>query len=142
MSQAQTGDKVKVHYQGSLEDGTVFDSSRERDPLEFTIGQGSIISGFENAINGMSEGETKKISITSEDAYGSYNNDLIVTVNKSQIPDHIDPEIGMILKVGLHSGSVQNFTIHDMADDTVTIDGNHPLAGKDLTFEIELVEIM
>ncbi len=142
MSQAQTGDKVKVHYQGSLENGTVFDSSRERDPLEFTIGQGSIISGFENAINGMSEGETKKISITSEDAYGSYNNDLIVTVNKSQIPDHIDPEIGMILKVGLPSGSVQNFTIRDMADDTVTIDGNHPLAGKDLTFEIDLVEIM
>jgi peptidylprolyl isomerase len=142
MVQAKMNDKVKVHYSGALSDGTVFDSSLEREPFEFTIGQGMVIPGFEKGIIGMSEGDSRMVSITSDDAYGPYRDDLVGVIDKSRKPENIDLEIGMVLQMRSPEGSITNVTIKDIGDEGITLDLNHPLAGKDLVFEIKLMEVL
>lgn len=142
MSKVKAKDKVKVHYKGSLRDGTVFDSSEKRQPLEFVIGQGMVIPGFENGIIGMSEGDIKTISIEPEDAYGAYRDDLVGVIDRSHIPDDINLETGMMLQVRSPEGGVTNVTVSRITDTDVTLDMNHPLAGKELLFEVTLVQIL
>jgi peptidylprolyl isomerase len=142
MALAKAGDTVRIHYKGTLEDGTVFDSSRGRDPFEFVLGAGMVIPGFDNAITGMEEGSTQTVAIEPEDAYGPYQDDHVIEVNKDQIPADITPEIGMGLQLHSNDGRKFNVVISEIADDTVKLDGNHPLAGKTLTFEIELLAIV
>ncbi|MFW5775495.1 MAG: FKBP-type peptidyl-prolyl cis-trans isomerase [Chitinivibrionales bacterium] len=142
MAEAHEGDKVKVHYEGKLSDGTVFDSSREREPLEFKLGEHTVIPGFENAVMGMNEGESKAFSISPDEAYGQRRDELIAQVSRTQIPESIDPKTGMILQVKNQEGATTNVTVTEVSDESVTLDGNHPLAGKELNFEIELVEIV
>ena len=142
MSQATKTDTVKVHYTGTTDDGVVFDSSREREPLEFTMGQGQLIPGFENAVEGMKVGDSAKVRIPSEEAYGEVRDDTVVDINRSQIPPDINPEVGMVLQMQQPDGSPLNVTIREVNDDSVKLDANHPLAGQALTFDIELVEIV
>jgi len=141
MANAQKGDKVFVHYVGKLDDGSVFDSSINSNPLEFTIGDGSIIPGFEEAIIGLEEGQKKSFTVKSEDAYGPYYNERVIVINKTQLPPDLDPQIGDKLQGQQPDGSVVLFSVIDRNEDEITLDGNHPLAGKDLNFEIELVKI-
>ncbi len=141
MAQAKNGDKVKVHYTGKLDDGTVFDSSVDREPLEFTIGGGQVISGFEEAIVGMETGETKTANIPAEKAYGPHHNEMVVPVNRQEFPDHIQPEIGQQLQMRRSDGRSIIVTVTEVSETTVTLDANHPLAGRNLTFDIELVEV-
>ncbi len=140
MTEAKQGDTVKVHYKGTLDDGTVFDSSYERDPLTFTLGDGQIIPGFESAVEGMQEGDAKEVTVASQDAYGDRNEENMIQVERSKLPDDVEPELGMMLQMKTQDDQVVYVTITDMDEETVTLDGNHPLAGKDLTFNIELVE--
>jgi len=142
MVQARMNDKVKVHYSGTLSDGTIFDSSLEREPFEFTIGRGMVVPGFENGIVGMNEGETKTVSISADDAYGPYKDDLVGVIDKSRIPEDIDLDVGMVLQMSSPEGGITNVTVADISDAGVTIDLNHPLAGKDLIFEIKLLEVL
>jgi FKBP-type peptidyl-prolyl cis-trans isomerase 2 len=141
MAQAQNGDKVQVHYTGTLADGTVFDSSLNREPLEFTIGGGQMIPGFDTAVNGMEVGESVKVEIPSSEAYGSHSQERVIQVDRSQMPGDMPVEVGVQVQGSQPNGSIVQFTVTEVAADTVTLDGNHPLAGKDLTFEIELVAI-
>ena len=141
MAQVKDGDSVKVHYTGTLEDGTVFDSSREREPLEFTLGSDMLIAGFEKAVVGMGIGDATKVTIPADEAYGQRNDEMVIDVAKDQVPEHITPEIGMLLQLE-SEGGVMEVVITDVKEDGITLDANHPLAGKDLTFEIELVEIV
>jgi len=142
MTQANEGNRVKVHYQGLLNDGTVFDSSYESDPLEFTIGEGEIIPGFEDAVVGMQAGDKKNVAVTSEQAYGEYKEERKIEIERSQLPEDITPEIGMVLQMDTPNNRTLYVTIVDIGDENLTLDANHPLAGKDLNFEIELMEIM
>lgn len=141
MVQANNGDTVKVHYVGRLEDGTVFDSSYDREPLEFTIGQRQLIPGFEQGVIGMEPGESKTITISAEQAYGPYRPEKVIDVDRRQLPEGLEPEVGMRLRGIEPSGRVIDFTIVGVTDSEVTLDGNHPLAGKNLSFDIELLEI-
>lgn len=141
MGQAKSGDTVKIHYTGTLEDGTEFDSSAGREPLEFTLGSGQVIAGFDNAVDGMAKGDSKTVTIAAEDAYGERHDQLIQEVPKSALPDEMEPAIGMQLQSQSPDGQVMNMTVTEVADETITVDANHPLAGKPLTFAIELVEI-
>ncbi len=141
MVQANNGDTVKVHYVGRLEDGTVFDSSYDREPLEFTIGQRQLIPGFEQGVIGMEPGESKTITISAEQAYGPYRPEKVIDVDRRQLPEGLEPEVGMRLRGIEPSGRVIDFTIIGVTDAEVTLDGNHPLAGKNLSFDIELLEI-
>lgn len=141
MAEAKFGDTVKVHYTGRFDTGEVFDSSENHDPLTFTIGQGHVIPGFENAVVGMNTGETKTEKIPAEDAYGVYSNELVLTVNKSNFPKEISPEVGQQLEVKNPNGEAFPVVITEVHEETVTLDANHPLAGKDLIFEIELVDV-
>jgi FKBP-type peptidyl-prolyl cis-trans isomerase 2 len=142
MSAAKTGDTVKVHYTGILEDGTQFDSSRGSEPLQFTLGGGRILPGFEIAVEGMIVGGTKTIYLPAEDAYGPYREDLTQEVPRSVIPDDIELAEGIILHAQGPDGQTLHFTVVNFDDQKVKIDGNHPLAGKDLTFELELMELV
>ncbi|SHG63401.1 peptidylprolyl isomerase [Fodinibius roseus] len=143
MPKVKNGDTVKVHYTGKLtEDGTVFDSSREREPLEFTLGEGQLIPGFEEAVIGMEEGEDTTIELSSEDAYGERREDLELEVSKDDLPDNIEPEEGMQLQMQQQeNGQAIPVQITAVEDEFVKLDANHPLAGQDLTFDIELVEL-
>jgi len=141
MSQAKQGDTVKVHYTGKLEDGTVFDSSLEDDPLEFTIGEGDLIPGFERAIVGMEPGESKTEKIPSEQAYGPYAEEMVIEIDRSYMPPDFVPEVGQRLQVQQSDGEVVPVIITELNAETVTLDANHPLAGQDLIFEIQLLEI-
>jgi peptidylprolyl isomerase len=138
---AQEKDKVTVNYTGKLDDGTVFDSSEGREPLQFTLGAGEMIDGFEKAIIDMEVGETKTITIPAEEAYGPYHDELVHEINRGKLPQDIEPEVGMMLQGSMANGQVITLTVIEVNEDTVTLDGNHMLAGKDLTFEIELLEI-
>ncbi len=142
MAQAKEGDKVKVNYTGSLEDGTVFGSSPEEDPLEFTIGQRNVLPSFENAVIGMNEGDTKTVSIPPENAFGHRKEDLIFDVERAKLPAGIDLRLGGVLRVGSDTGKDFDVTITNIDDKIVTLDGNHPLAGKVLNLEIQLVAIL
>lgn len=141
MAQAKSGDTVRVHYTGTLKDGTIFDSSRERDPLEIALGQNQVIPGFEKAVVGMSPGETCKTTIPCDEAYGPRRDGLVITVDRKQVPSEIQPEVGQHLTVTKDTGEDVPVVVSEVSDETVTLDANHPLAGKDLTFEIELVEV-
>ncbi len=141
MSNAKDGDTVKVHYTGTLEDGTVFDSSKDRDPLQFTLGKGQLIKGFENAVLGMSIGETKTVRIPSNEAYGPRRDELILKFNKTDFPTNIEPKEGLVLNLRSPDGRTLMAEITEVSVDSVTLDANHPLAGRDLTFQIDLVEV-
>ncbi len=141
MSKAQKGDKVKVHYTGKLDDGTVFDSSRKGEPLEFTLGSGEIIPAFEDNIVGMEEGEKKTFTIKAEDAYGPHREDLVIEVKKEEFPPDITPYEGQQLQLTQPDGHSFVVTVKEVKEDTVVLDANHPLAGKDLTFEVEVVKV-
>ena len=142
MSQAKSGDTVKVHYTGTLRDGTLFDSSRERDPLEFTLGEGSTIPGFEGALIGMGPGESKTVMISPEQAYGERNEDAVQEFPRSMIPAGLELEIGMRLNAQAPDGQPMILTVVAFNDEAVTLDANHPLASEELTFEVELLEIV
>ncbi len=141
MEQVKTGDTVSIHYTGTLEDGTVFDSSRERDPLQFEVGSGQIIPGLDSALPGMSEGETKSVTVPPEEAYGEINPDAKQAVPRSNIPDDIPLEIGTPLQVQTPQGQTVPVKVDSVTEDTVVLDANHPLAGETLNFEIEVVKI-
>ena len=141
MNQASIGNNVKVHYKGSFDDGTVFDSSHDGDPLEFAIGGGQVIPGFEDAIIGMSLGETKTSRITSDKAYGPRLEEMVVVFGRDQLPADLQPSIGQVLRFRRNDGYFIEVSVIDISDSSVTFDGNHPLAGKDLIFEIQLIEI-
>lgn len=141
MTQAKDGDKVKVHYTGKLDDGTVFDSSIGREPLEFTLGEGQIIPGFEAGVNGMNAGESKTVTIPSTQAYGPHFDEMVIKVPRDQFPSDMDLEVGEQLQMRHESGQIVVVTVVDVDDSQVTLDANHPLAGKDLTFNIELLEV-
>lgn len=142
MTQAKNGDTVKVHYTGTLEDGTQFDSSIGSDPLRFTLGQGQLIPGFEKSVTGMAVGDKETITLPPEEAYGERREDLMVTIQKSQLPQETEPHVGMMLQAEQQDGSVVNFVIDEIGETTVNLDANPPLAGKTLIFEIELMEIV
>jgi len=140
-TQAKNGDAVKVHYTGRLADGTVFDTSSGREPLGFTIGAGKLIPDFEQAVLGMKPGESKTIEIPADRAYPYYD-DLVHVMDRDQLPENIPPEVGVQFDLSQPDGQKLQITIIDVSESTVTLDANHYLAGKDLIFDIELVEIL
>jgi peptidylprolyl isomerase len=142
MAQAKKGDKVLVHYTGTYDDGTVFDSSVERGPLEVTIGTGMVIPGFDRALVDMEPGQKKMVNIPVDEAYGPRAEELIAEIKREQIPADIPLEIGQQLQLSLADGGEAIVLIVDLTDTTVTLDANHPMAGLDLNFELELVEIL
>jgi peptidylprolyl isomerase len=142
MAQAKPGDRVRVHYKGELEDGTVFDSSDGRDPLEFTVGGGQIIPGFDRAVVGMEPGESKTEHIACADAYGPHRVEMMVEVQRSMVPDDLELEVGQHLELQANDGTAVPVRVAALNESTVKLDGNHPLAGKDLIFAIELLEIV
>lgn len=142
MTQAKQGSTVKVHYEGKLEDGTLFDSSRKRgEPIEFKLGEGQLIPGFEKAVEGMETGEQKTVTIPSDQAYGNRREELVQQIPLSDFPDNIEPKKGQRLKIGEKGKQELIVEITEVDDENVTVDGNHPLAEKDLTFDLELVEV-
>ena len=141
MSSPQLGQTVKVHYTGTLEDGTQFDSSAGREPLEFTLGQGQVIPGFEQARDQMTVGETKTVNIPADQAYGPHQPELVQKVEREQIPAEIELALGVQLQAQGSDGQVFRLVVIELDETSATLDGNHPLAGKALTFELELVEI-
>jgi peptidylprolyl isomerase len=141
MSQAKCGDRVKVHFTGRLENGEVFTSSADSEPLEFTLGSRQVIPGFEKAITGMEVGETKTVTLPPEEAYGPRQEDLVVDVEKSNFPEDITPLIGEQLEIPQEDGEPLKVTVADVSEDTVSLDANHPLAGYTLTFTVILVAV-
>ena len=141
MSKAKDGDTVKVHYTGKLDNGEVFDTSKEREPFEFKIGGQAVIPGFEKGVVGMGVGDSKTIEISPEDAYGEKKEELVVEVQKSELPEDITPSVGQRLQIKQQDGNPIVVTITDMNEDNITLDANHPLAGYTLFFDVELVEI-
>jgi peptidylprolyl isomerase len=142
MAQAKTGDTVRVHYTGTFDDGIVFDTSAEREPLQFTIGVGQVIAGFDEAVLDMQPGEKKTVNIPAEQAYGPRSEELVAEIGRDRLPADIELEIGQQLQVGLADGEQAVVMIVDLSETTVTLDANHPMAGMDLNFELELVEIV
>lgn len=141
MSQAKKDDKVKVHYTGTLNDGTVFDSSREAEPLAFTVGDGQLIKGFDTAITGMTVGETKTVTIPAAEAYGMPNEEMVFQVDRTQFAADVTPELGQRFQLDAPDGQQIVVCITEIDGEKITLDANHPLAGQDLTFELELMEI-
>jgi peptidylprolyl isomerase len=141
MSQASTGDKVSIHYTGTLEDGSQFDSSKGREPLQFQLGSGQVIPGFDKAVEGMAVGETRSVTIPPEDAYGPRNEQAIQEVPKSALPPDLVPVEGMNLQAQNQNQQPIQLTVVSVQEDSITVDANHPLAGKSLNFEINLVAI-
>lgn len=141
MSQVKANDTVRVHYTGKLTTGEVFDSSLERDPLEFTLGKGMLIPGFENAVVDMKVNEKKTVNIPVAEAYGEKVDELFQKVAKEQLPEEIKPEVGMGLVAQNPDGSERQLRVAEVNEDHIVVDANHPLAGQDLIFELEVVEI-
>jgi peptidylprolyl isomerase len=141
MTEAKKGDMVQVHYTGRFKDGSLFDSSRDRTPIQFTLGNGEMIPGFENAVIGMKTGDTKTAKILANDAYGPYIDDMVMKVDKDKFPADMELKTGLMLKIRQPDGNAINVMVTDISDDKVVLDANHPLAGKDLEFDIELVHI-
>lgn len=141
MAEAKSGDTVKIHYTGRLEDGTVFDSSRERAPLEFTLGEGQVIPGVEDAVGGMGQGESKTARIPATEAYGPHREELVLVVGPDKFPENVEPDVGQRLQMQQPNGQAVAVTVTDVSDQGIQLDANHPLAGRDLTFDLELVEI-
>lgn len=142
MQQVKSGDTVKVHYHGKLTDGTTFDSSAGRDPLEFEVGSGMVIPGFDNGVTGMTVGEKKTINIPVDEAYGPKEDDRILEFPTDRFPPDLKPEVGMQLSMTSPDGQAIPVIITEVKSDAVTLDANHPLAGEDLIFDLELVEIV
>lgn len=141
MSAVKENDTVKVHYTGKLTDGRVFDSSLEREPLEVTLGKGMLIPGLESSLVDMKLNEKKTVEIAKDDAYGDVQEELFHQVNNDQLPNEVKPEVGMSLASKGEDGREHQFRVAEVKDDHIIIDGNHPLAGRDLVFELEVVEI-
>ncbi len=141
MTQAKKDDKVQVNYKGYLEDGTIFDSSEGKSPLDVTLGTGKVIPGFDAALIGMEVGEKKTVHIPMEQAYGVHNAEMVMQIPKEQIPPDLKPEIGQKLQVGGPSGEAMMVEVIDLTDEFIILDANPPLSGKDLTFDLELVAI-
>lgn len=141
MSEAKTGDTVKIHYTGKLDDGTEFDSSAGRDPLQFELGGGQVIPGFDKAVEGMTVGDNKNVRIEADDAYGERHEQLLQEVPRSALPEDLTPEEGMTLQSQSPEGQVMMLTVTSVAETSIMVDANHPLAGMALNFDIELVEI-
>lgn len=141
MTRAQKGDKVKVHYTGRLDDGRVFERSTERGPLELTLGEQPLIPGFEEAITQMEPGEERTLTIPAEQAYGPRRPELVLEVERANFPEHIQPEVGQELEVRQNDGRTLAVRVADVSPEQVTLDANHPLAGENLTFDLELVEV-
>lgn len=141
MQQVKKGDTVKIHYHGKLTDGTTFDSSEGRDPLEFEVGSGQVIPGFDQGVTGMAVGEKKTIHIPADEAYGQKQEDMIMEFPKDRFPEDMAPEVGM--QLNMSNGQGQNFpvVIVEVRESVVVLDANHPLAGEDLIFDLELVDI-
>lgn len=142
MQQVKKGDTIKVHYHGKLTDGSTFDSSEGREPLEFEVGGGMVIPGFDEGVTGMAVGEKKTILIPADEAYGPKQEEMLMEFPRDRFPADMVPEVGM--QLNMSNGSGQNFpvTITEVGDENVMLDANHPLAGEDLTFDLELVEIV
>ncbi len=141
MALAKQGDTIKVHYTGKLEDDTVFDTSIKRDPLQFTIGEGKVIPGFEQAVVGMKPGESKTTKIPTDKAYGPHRKEMVIVVERNQFPANLEPKAGQQLQIRKKDGQATVVMVTDVSESNVTLDTNHPLAGKDLTFDIQLIEI-
>ncbi|MGA7614790.1 MAG: peptidylprolyl isomerase [Thermoanaerobaculia bacterium] len=141
MPRAKDGDKVKVHYTGKFDDGRVFDSSQEREPLAITLGEGEVIPGFEDAIRGMEPGQTRSEHIPADRAYGPRREDMVVEVSRDSMPPEIKPEPGQWLQMQLADGRTTPVRVDEVTEEAVRLDANHPLAGKDLNFEINLIDI-
>ena len=141
MAQVQNGDKIKVHYHGKLTNGETFDSSEGKEPLEFVVGSGQVIKGFDEGVMGMQVGDKKTVDIPVADAYGAKQDEMLIEFPKDQFPPDMKPEVGMQLMMS--NGSGQNFPVRvaEVKEDSVVLDANHPLAGEDLTFDLELVSI-
>jgi len=138
---SKKGSTVKVHYKGTLNDGTMFDSSEGGEPLEFTLGTGSMIAGFEKAAYGMQEGDSKKVTIPAAEAYGFHDEDMVLEIDRTDLPPGLDPKIGDQLRMKDREGVSRVVEVTATSKESITIDANHPLAGKDLTFEIKMVEV-
>lgn len=141
MVKAKAGDVVKVHYTGKLRDGTVFDTSVGGEPLEFTLGRGQIMPAFEEAILGMSPGDSKTFEVPAEEAYGPYREELVLEIERDRVPPELELEVGQQLLLRQPSGQGVRVTVTELTEDTVTLDANHPLAGEDLIFEVQLLEV-
>ncbi|MBS0125234.1 FKBP-type peptidyl-prolyl cis-trans isomerase [Thetidibacter halocola] len=141
MTQVKTGDTVAIHYTGTLQDGSQFDSSAGRDPLQFEVGSGQIIPGLDKALTGMAVGDKKTVTVPADEAYGQPNPQAVQAVPRTEIPADIPLDIGTQLQVQTPTGQVMPVTVAEVTETEVTLDANHPLAGKDLTFAIELVKI-
>lgn len=141
MDKVKSGDKVKVHYHGKLTSGETFDTSAGREPLSFEVGSGSVIKGFDEGVTGMSVGEKKTISIPSEEAYGAHNPEMVIKMPKDRFPKDLEVEAGMPLMMSDQNGQQFQVVVVEITDEYVALDANHPLAGKDLVFDLELMEI-
>lgn len=137
----ESGQKVKIHYTGKLDDGSQFDSSAGRDPLEFEMGAGMVIPGFEKGVADMAVGDKKSIHIPAEEAYGEKREDLVMEFERSQLPEDLEPEIGMMLQMQGPQGEPVPVTVTEVEEEKITIDANHQLAGQNLNFELELVSV-
>ena len=142
MAQVKSGDKIKVHYHGKLTSGETFDSSEGREPLEFEVGSGMVIPGFDNGVTGMTVGEKKTVNIPFDEAYGPRNSEMVIEMPKDRFPKDMDIEIGMPLGMSDQEGQQFQVTIVEIKEEVVMLDANHPLAGQDLIFDLELVEIV
>lgn len=142
MAAAEQGNTVRVHYSGFLNDGTIFDSSLEREPLEFTVGEQMVIAGFDAAVVGMEVGGTKTVAIPPAEAYGERDEQMVAVIERSRVPDDLDAKPGAILQITSPEGGDAQVVVTEVTDETITLDGNHPLAGKELIFELKLVEIL
>ena len=141
MPQAQPGDTVRIHYTGTLDDGEVFDTSEGREPLAFTLGEGQVIAGFDTAVAGMEPGEKKTVTIPADEAYGQHRDEMVLEVGRDQLPPELNPEEGDALTMSMGDGMELPVLVREVTESHVVLDANHPLAGEDLTFEIELVGI-
>jgi len=141
MAKVKNGDSVKVNYTGKLEDGTVFDTSDNKEPLEFKVGEGKLIKGFEAAVVGMEPGEEKTVQIPANEAYGPHHPEMIMVIDRKEVPDTITPKVDQMLQVRQKDGTTFAVKVTDVSEKSLTLDANHPLAGKDLTFDIQLAEI-
>ena len=141
MAQAKTGDKVTIHYTGKLEDGVVFASSRETEPAEFVIGQGQILPGVEEAVSGMEPGQSKTVEISSDKAYGPHRTELTQQIPRKDFPADVEPKVGQRLNLQQQQGRPITVSITEVTDESITIDANHPLAGKNVVFDLELISV-
>ncbi len=142
MGQVKSGDKIKVHYHGKLISGETFDSSAGREPLEFEVGSGAVIPGFDEGVTGMAVGEKKTVNIPFDEAYGARNPEMVIEMPKDRFPKDLDIEVGMPLGMSDQQGQQFQVTIVEIKEEVVMLDANHPLAGQDLIFDLELVEIV